>query len=354
MKIKMISWLMMGLGCVSLFIATFSLGYQSGSFGHFFFIPLILFWISFYLIIILHELGHAFMGYLTGYEFVALGVGPLHIVRENGQWHLRKKQLVIGAAAQYVGRKKDWSDKRAIGMSSGGLLVHAGLVLGLTLLYIMNRDWAWCLPYLFLNLALFLFNAAPRGITDGAKIWELYTHPDHIKQLYPALEHAAILYAAPGTAKVADFYKDDLAFEPGHIYQSYILNRVELAIFAKDYDRAISEGERLRRLTENSMVQMYASYLLFEVYLLSGDEEAVRNLARDKYVKRMLAQPQASIQVIKAKYELEILEKVKKAQKSLARAKKAFRFNQLLVDEKAFYHKINQELEEQLNRSREL
>ena len=43
---------------------------------------------SIYLIFILHELGHAFCGYLTGYRLVALGLGSFLLTKKQGSFVL--------------------------------------------------------------------------------------------------------------------------------------------------------------------------------------------------------------------------------------------------------------------------
>ena len=85
--------------------------------------------LSMYLIFILHELGHAFCGYLTGYRLVAFGLGHFLLTKKSGRFHLSRTAVLKNVGAQYIGLKEDESDQRIILMLSGGLLVHLSLIL---------------------------------------------------------------------------------------------------------------------------------------------------------------------------------------------------------------------------------
>lgn len=308
----------------------------------------IFYFFSIYFTLLLHELGHAFFGKLSGYQMVALGIGNWHLIRQKTGWKFEKKAVVPGAAAQYIGIKKDRDDIRGILMFSGGLLTHLLLLLVAVLVGWIWNIWDWASLYIFLNLGLILINASPDGITDGAKLLELYLFPENGRYLQLALKHAAILYTAPDTATMTDFYSEEVPLQMGSIPQTFYLNHTWIDIFEGRFEKADADLQTLANFTENSFIKMCASYSRFEAQLLSGNSNKARELAKTKAVKKMLAHPQASIQTIKAKYELEVLGNKKKAQKSLKIAKKAFKLNQLLKDEKAFYSKIYEEIKEKV------
>ena len=67
------------LGDDRLYGVGFSTGFCTGLSLHF---------SSMYLIFILHELGHAFCGYLTGYRLVALGLGSFLLTKKQGSFVL--------------------------------------------------------------------------------------------------------------------------------------------------------------------------------------------------------------------------------------------------------------------------
>lgn len=140
----------------------------------FVFVPGYLFtFFSIYLIFILHEWGHAFFGYLTGYRLVAFVLGNFLLTKKSGKFHLSRTAVLKNVGAQYIGLKEDESDQRIILMLAGGLMVHLGLIL-LALWYgILTANWYFAATWVCLNLSFLLINAKPVGITDGAKIWEL-------------------------------------------------------------------------------------------------------------------------------------------------------------------------------------
>lgn len=144
---------------------------------------------SFYLTIILHELGHAFFGWLTGFDLVALGLGNRLLVKTDRGWTWKKTVIVQGAAAQYIGVKRDENDPRAILMFAGGLIAHLSLILVSVLIGFLTGHWSLPLSQILLNLSLFVLNANPSGMVDGAKIKELCTHPEYSRLVYQALSH---------------------------------------------------------------------------------------------------------------------------------------------------------------------
>ena len=58
--------------------------------------------LSMYLIFILHELGHAFCGYLTGYRLVAFGLGHFILTKKSGRFHLSRTAILKNVGAQYI------------------------------------------------------------------------------------------------------------------------------------------------------------------------------------------------------------------------------------------------------------
>ena len=66
---------------------------------------------SMYLIFILHELGHAFCGYLTGYRLVALGLGSFLLTKKAGKFRLSRTAILKNVGAQYIGLKEDESKR---------------------------------------------------------------------------------------------------------------------------------------------------------------------------------------------------------------------------------------------------
>jgi len=116
--------------------------------------------LSMYLIFILHELGHAFCGYLTGYRLVALGLGSFLLTKTSGKFRFSRTAVLKNIGAQYIGLKEDESDQRIILMLSGGLLVHI-ILITLAILYgFMTQSWYFAGTWICLNLAFLLYKCS--------------------------------------------------------------------------------------------------------------------------------------------------------------------------------------------------
>ncbi|HFI0338014.1 TPA: site-2 protease family protein [Streptococcus suis] len=297
-----------------------------------------------YLTLILHELGHAFFGWLTGFDLVALGLGNRLLVKTDQGWTWKKTVIVQGAAAQYIGVKRDEDDPRAILMFAGGLIVHLSLILVSVFIGFLTEHWSLPLSQILLNLSLFALNANPAGMADGAKIQELRAHPDYSRLVYQALRHTSQVMVDPTAANLSDFVLD-LPILPGHLPQTQYLNWTELLIFKGDYQQAQERLETLIAESDNDYIIKSAKLILLEVYILQGLEEEARALGQDKQVKALLKYPMGNYQVIAALYHQRITKDTKALKKSLAQAKKMLPNSPLLADEQDYYSKLLAEIE---------
>lgn len=299
---------------------------------------------SFYLTLILHELGHAFFGWLTGFDLVALGLGNRLLVKTDQGWKWKKTVIVQGAAAQYIGVKRDENDPRAILMFAGGLIVHLVLVLLSALMGVLTGKWGLPLSQILLNLSLFILNANPSGFLDGAKIQELRAHPEYSQLTHRGLRHAAQVMVDPTAANLSDFVLE-LPILPGHLPQTHYLNWTEVMIFKGQYPEAKERLEQLIARSDNDYIIKASKLILLEVYILQGLEDEARELGQDKQVKALLKYPMGNYQVISALYHQRITKDNKALKKSLAQAKKMLPNSPLLADEQDYYSKLLAEVE---------
>ncbi|HEM3649849.1 hypothetical protein NOL04_00850 [Streptococcus suis] len=297
-----------------------------------------------YLTLILHELGHAFFGWLTGFDLVALGLGNRLLVKTAQGWKWKKTVIVQGAAAQYIGVKKDENDPRVILMFAGGPIVHLSLILISVLIGFLTGHWSLPLSQIFLNLSLFALNANPSGIADGAKIQELRAHPEYSRLVYQAFRHTSQVMVDPTAANLSDFVMD-LPILPGHLPQIHYLNWTEVLIFKGEYRQAQERLEQLIATSDNDYIIKASKLILLEVYILQGLNEEARDMGQDKQVKALLKYPMGNYQVIAALYHQRISHDNKALKKSLAQAKKMLPNSPLLADEQTFYGKLLEEIE---------
>lgn len=313
------------------------------------FVPGYLFtFLSIYLIFILHELGHAFCGYLTGYRLVAFGLGNFLLTKKSGKFHLSRTAVLKNVGAQYIGLKEDESDQRIILMLSGGLMVHLGLIL-LALLYgILTANWYFAATWICLNLSFLLINAKPVGITDGAKIWELLQHPENTKYAYLVLRHSAQTLLAPQEYDLKDFIMPVDENARGSFAESVLIFQGLVFIFDNQIEAAKKHFQSLLDKTDNPMSQTLSQLYLLHIALLEGDHEKAEQYACNRGVKAFLSLKMTDTQIIQACYQFLVKKDMDQTDKAIKIARKNMRTSRLVRDEKRYYENWLAELEEEL------
>ena len=305
--------------------------------------------LSMYLIFILHELGHAFCGYLTGYRLVAFGLGHFLLIKKSGRFHLSRTAVLKNVGAQYIGLKEDESDQRIILMLSGGLLVHLSLMLLAILFGFLTKSWYFAGTWIFLNLSFFLNNALPVGITDGAKIWELLQHPENTKYAYLVLRHSAQTLLAPQEYDLKDFTMPVPEDASGSFAES--IQTLEGVVFILD-DNIEGAKKRFQSLldkTDNSMSQTLSQLYLLQIALLEGDNEKAEKYASIRSVKSFLSLKMADMQLIQAWYQFKVKKDVAQTRKAMKIARQKMNSSRMLRDEKCYYENWLAELEKELS-----
>ena len=313
------------------------------------FVPGYLFtFLSIYLIFILHELGHAFCGYLTGYRLVAFGLGNFLLTKKSGKFHLSRTAVLKNVGAQYIGLKEDESDQRIILMLSGGLMVHLGLIL-LALLYgILTANWYFAATWICLNLSFLLINAKPVGITDGAKIWELLQHPENTKYAYLVLRHSAQTLLAPQEYDLKDFTMPVDEDARGSFAESVQTLQGLVFILDDNIELAKRQFQSLLEKTDNPMSKTISQLYLLHIALLEGDHEKAEEYASNRGVKSFLSLKMADTQIMQAWYQFLVKKDIDQTDKAIKIARKNMVTSRLVRDEKRYYENWLAELEEEL------
>ena len=304
--------------------------------------------LSMYLILILHELGHAFCGYLTGYRLVAFGLGNFLLTKKSGRLHLSRTAVIKNVGAQYIGLKENESDQRTILMLSGGLIVHLCLILLATLFGFLTTNWYFAGTWICLNLSLLLFNALPVGITDGAKIWELLQHPENTKYAYLVLRHSAQTLLAPQEYDLKDFVQAVPEDARGSFADGVLGMQGEVSILEGKEELAKQQFQALLERTITPMMQTVAQLSLLHIALLEGDFEQAEQYASIRQVKSFLSLKMSNLQVIQAWYQLKVKKDVDRTRKALKIAKQKMDSSRMLRDEKCYYENLLAELEKEL------
>ena len=313
------------------------------------FIPGYLFtFLSIYLIFILHELGHAFCGYLTGYRLVAFGLGNFLLTKKSGKFHLSRTAVLKNVGAQYIGLKEDESDQRIILMLAGGLMVHLGLIL-LALLYgILTANWYFAATWICLNLSFLLINAKPVGITDGAKIWELLQHPENTKYAYLVLRHSAQTLLAPQEYDLKDFIMPVAEDVRGSFAESIQIFQGLVFILDDNIELAKRQFQSLLEKTDNPMSKTISQLYLLQIALLEEDHEKAEQYASIRSVKSFLSLKMTDTQIMQAWYQFLVKKDMEQTDKAIKIARQNLGTSRLVRDEKRYYESWLEELEKAL------
>ncbi len=304
--------------------------------------------LSMYLIFILHELGHAFCGYLTGYRLVGFGLGHFLLTKKSGRFYLSRTAVLKNVGAQYIGLKEDESDQRIILMLSGGLMVHLSLILLAILFGVLTRSWYFAGTWIFLNLSFFLNNALPVGITDGAKIWELLHHPENTKYAYLVLRHSVQTLLAPQEYDLKDFVMPVDEDARGSFAESILIFQGLVFIFDNQIEAAKEHFQSLLDKTDNPMSQTLSQLYLLHIALLEGDNEKAEEYASNRGVKSFLSLKMTDTQIMQAWYQFLVKKDMDQTRKAMKIAKQKMNTSRMLRDEKRYYENWLEELEKAL------
>ena len=304
--------------------------------------------LSIYLIFILHELGHAFCGYLTGYRLVAFGLGHFLLTKKSGRFSLSRTAVLKNVGAQYIGLKEDESDQRIILMLAGGLMVHLSLILLAILYGCLTRSWYFAGTWIFLNLSFFLNNALPVGITDGAKIWELLHHPENTKYAYLVLRHSVQTLLAPQEYDLKDFVMPVDEDARGSFAESIETLRGVVFILDGHLEAAKKLFQSLLERTEHSVSETFCQLYLLQIALLEGDNEKAEEYASIRSVKSFLSLKMADVQMIQAWYQFKVKKDIAQTRKAMKIARQKMNSSRMLRDEQCYYENWLAELEKAL------
>ena len=304
---------------------------------------------SIYLIFILHELGHAFFGYLTGYRLVAFGLGNFLLTKKSGKFSLSRTAVLKNVGAQYIGLKEDESDQRMILMLAGGLIVHISLILLAILYGFLTRNWYFAATWICLNVSFLLINAKPVGITDGAKIWELLQQPENTKYAYSVLRHSAQTLLAPQEYDLKDFIMPVDEDERGSFAESVQTLQGLVFILDDNIEFAKRQFQSLLEKTDNPMSKTISQLYLLQIALLEGDHEKAEEYASNRGVKSFLSLKMTDTQIMQAWYQFLVKKDMDQTDKAIKIARQNLGTSRLVRDEKRYYESWLAELEKELS-----
>lgn len=168
-----------------------------------FVLGIIFFCLSYFLHILIHELGHLIFGLLTGYSFVSFRVGSFTVIKEDGKFK-RKKFHLPGTGGQCLMSPPEYSEKSFpyVIYNLGGVLLNlVASIIALGIIVGIEQLSAFSLVGWQLFLVAGLFTAVTNGIpvkigglpNDGHNIYSLMKKEENKKAFFIQLKMNALM-----------------------------------------------------------------------------------------------------------------------------------------------------------------
>lgn len=168
-----------------------------------FVLGIIFFCLSYFLHILIHELGHLIFGLLTGYSFVSFRVGSFTVIKEDGKFK-RKKFHLPGTGGQCLMSPPEYSEKSFpyVIYNLGGVLLNLGAsIIALGIIVGIEQLSAFSLVGWQLFFVAGLFTAVTNGIpvkigglpNDGHNIYSLMKKEENKKAFFIQLKMNALM-----------------------------------------------------------------------------------------------------------------------------------------------------------------
>ena len=168
-----------------------------------FVLGIIFFCLSYFLHILIHELGHLIFGLLTGYSFVSFRVGSFTVIKEDGKFK-RKKFHLPGTGGQCLMSPPEYSEKSFpyVIYNLGGVLLNlVASIIALGIIVGIEQLSAFSLGGWQLFLVAGLFTAVTNGIpvkigglpNDGHNIYSLMKKEENKKAFFIQLKMNALM-----------------------------------------------------------------------------------------------------------------------------------------------------------------
>lgn len=250
---------------------------------------------SFFLVILIHEIGHVLGGLIMGNEFSMMIVGPLKLQKEDGKYHLEFNQNIAmaGGLALTLPTKVEGFKKRRAVVIGGGPFASLVLAIIAYLLFISipNGD-SKLLTTIFLSLGMlsamiFVMTIIPMKaggfMSDGMQLLMTFRGDAKAKQYANfmhlfALDNKGVLpkdlpdtlFTTELDKPITDIY--DLAFQQYLYYRALDVNDLEKAANLVQKMEA-----KLDLYPANFQPDMQADWVLF-YSLIQPDEDKVNQL----------------------------------------------------------------------------
>ncbi|MER2040888.1 MAG: site-2 protease family protein [Desemzia incerta] len=274
-----------------------------------FVLGIIFFCLSYFLHILIHELGHLIFGLLTGYSFVSFRVGSFTIIKEDGKFK-RKKFHLPGTGGQCLMSPPEYSEKSFpyVIYNLGGVLLNLvasiialGIILGIEQL----SDFALVGWQLFLIAGLFtaVTNGIPLKIggfpNDGHNIYSLMKKEENKKAFFIQLKMNALMTQG---IRIKDIPFEELSVDELNTQTSTLQAAVHILQYNWYLDRLNLEKAQLKLTELLSYMDNYPLFYkqelaceqLFLALVSHEDSAVIEELYNEElktYIKKMTFLP---------------------------------------------------------------
>ena len=329
--------LMAGIGVICGLVMTIVLGDMFDGAGFMFglLIELVIFFITYYFQLIIHEAGHLVGGLISGYEFGSFRIGSVMLVKENGKIRI-KRHSIAGTGGQCLMLPPPMVDGRypVILYNLGGVLMNLlSTVIFVPLAVYFNSliyrelecvavdyylPYAFCVLMALSGLIVALTNGIPLKLgmvnNDGSNACELYKNEEAMRVFHN--QFMTVSRIADGV-HLRDM-PQEWFFMPS---KDGLKNSITVSGAVFRENRLMDEGNFDEALwlidellySETALIGLHRSLLICDkitIQLLKGKNvEQVEDLYSQKDFQVFLKQMKNNISVIRAEYAYFLLYK---------------------------------------------
>ncbi len=277
------------------------------------FYMILMFVISYFLQIIIHEGGHCLFGYLNGFKFISFRIGSYMWVKKNGKICFKRYHMSETGGQCLMDPPAPNFKGYVLYLLGGGI---SNLVVGFIFILIglLNKDLlldVFCFANIALGLLVGSLNLAPMDVgvpNDGLNVVYLFKEKKSVESLYKQLKISKELSDGKRLDELDpsyfQLYKKARIRNPLNtciaLYRALYLSAV------KDYEKAKPALEYLYSKKITKVYKMAVIYELIFIELVTNDNPDV-----DKYlnneIKTIMAREKSDLSSLIAQYGIELL-----------------------------------------------
>lgn len=285
-----------------------------------FFIVLIIFIISAYIQIVIHELGHLVFGLATGYKFMSFRVGSMTFIKENKKFKV-KRMKILGTGGQCLLAPPDLIDNKIpyFWYNAGGVVFNLISIPIFGTLYLLFKDIFMINTFLFCLVILGITFAINNGIpmqlpaidNDAQNILTLKRNPQCIKYFWIVLNFTNMITQGKSIKDIDKSWFEIEENAPINPFTNSI-KTLKINYFLDQYDfkkakfltKEMLENENLLTQLEYISINSELIYCI----LVTDENYNIDELYSKKY-KKLEKAMQSLISIIRVQYAYELLYK---------------------------------------------